>query len=74
MKLHYPVQPSIEDERTAVGLPCGHHLSPAEVYFVAELIHPSAPRDIVSYFLLVRSDYVVDRVVVKEDSIAYCCY
>lgn len=48
------MQPSIEDERTAVGLPCGHHLSPAEIYFVAELIQPSAPRDIVSYVLLVH--------------------
>lgn len=40
------LKPSIEDERAAVGLPCGHHLSPAEIYFVAELIQPSAPRDI----------------------------
>ena len=46
------MKPSIEDERTAVGLPCGHHLSPAEIYFVAELIQPSAPRDIVSNHLV----------------------
>ncbi|XP_065898324.1 CCR4-NOT transcription complex subunit 11-like [Dysidea avara] len=40
------LKPNIQDERTAVGLPCGHHLSPAEIYFIAELIQPSAPRDI----------------------------
>ena len=68
------MQPSIEDERTAVGLPCGHHLSPAEVYFVAELIQPSAPRDIVSYFLLILGYYFVACVVAEEDSITHCCY
>lgn len=40
------LQPAVEDDRSAMGLPCGHALSPVEKWFLAQLLSPSPPRDL----------------------------
>lgn len=40
------LQPSVEDDRAALGLPCGHALRPMERWFLAQLLAPSMPREV----------------------------
>ena len=43
------LQPTIADDRTQQGLPCGHDLSTIELWFLSQLLNPSFPREVSSY-------------------------
>lgn len=46
------LQPSVEDDRAALGLPCGYTLRPMERWFLAQLLTPSLPREVRLFHLL----------------------
>lgn len=40
------LQPSIEDDRSQMNLPCGHSLSAVEQWFLAQLLAPTLQREV----------------------------
>ena len=40
------LQPSVEDDREEMSLPCGHSLSAVEQWFLAQLLAPTLQREV----------------------------
>ena len=40
------LQPSVDDDRAQMNLPCGHGLSPIEQWFLAQLLAPTLQREV----------------------------